>query len=69
MTPRSRLTTVAPHDSAGNALSLLARQNLNQLPVVDGEHVVGMLRREDIIKWLSLQADAHPGGTGLSAKD
>jgi len=68
MTPRSRLIAMTPRDSAGNALSLLARQNLNQLPVIEDERVVGMLRREDIIKWLSLQADAHLGGAGLSTK-
>lgn len=68
MTPRSKLIAMTPHDSAGNAFSLLARQNLNQLPVIDGERVVGRLRREDIIKWLSLQTDAHMVGAELSTK-
>jgi CBS domain-containing protein len=35
-------------------LLLLAQRDVNQLPVLDGERLVGLLRREDILKWLSL---------------
>jgi Zn-dependent protease/predicted transcriptional regulator len=56
MTPAAELPTIAPEDSAVAALSMLARGDLDQLPVVRGEELVGLLRREDILKWLSLHA-------------
>ena len=55
MTPATRLATVAPDVSALQALEVIAHRDLAQLPVVQGENLVGLLRREDILKWLSLQ--------------
>jgi len=54
MTPVDRLTTVSPRDEAFDVLALLGQRDLNQLPVVDNGRLVGMIRREDILKWLSL---------------
>jgi len=54
MTPADRLTTVSPRDEAFDVLALLGQRDLNQLPVVDNGRLVGMIRREDILKWLSL---------------
>ena len=54
MTPVERLTTVSPRDEAFDVLALLGQRDLNQLPVVDNGRLVGMIRREDILKWLSL---------------
>lgn len=62
MTPARNLVTVAPDRNAGEALELLGRHNLNQLPVVDHGRAVGLVRREDILKWLSLHAG--PGSFG-----
>jgi Zn-dependent protease/predicted transcriptional regulator len=60
MTPVERLVTVSPRVPAIDALSLLNRRDVNQLPVVDGGHLVGFVRREDVLKWLAL----HGGGAG-----
>ena len=54
MTPVDRLTTVSPRDEAFDVLAVLGQRDLNQLPVVDNGRLVGMIRREDILKWLSL---------------
>jgi Zn-dependent protease/CBS domain-containing protein len=54
MTPLERLVTVTPDTDSISALTLLGSANLNQLPVVDQGRCVGMVRREDILKWLSL---------------
>jgi CBS domain-containing protein len=46
---------VSVRQDAAEALGILAQRNVNQLPVLDGERLVGLLRREDVLKWLSLQ--------------
>ncbi len=54
MTPRTRLTTVSPRQEAFEALSILGRENLNQMPVIEGDHLLGMIHREDVLRWLFL---------------
>jgi CBS domain-containing protein len=54
MTPAAELACVSPRQDAAEALALLARRDVNQLPVLDGDKLVGLLRREDLLKWLSL---------------
>lgn len=61
MTPAQSLVTVGADRDANEALALLGRNDLNQLPVVDGDRLVGMVRREDILKWLSLQTGLGTG--------
>jgi Zn-dependent protease len=56
MTPVRDLTTVAPDQDAVEALAIIGRRDLNQLAVVHDDVLVGLLRREDILKWLSLHA-------------
>jgi Zn-dependent protease/predicted transcriptional regulator len=62
MTPSERLVVVAPDTDAGEALETLARRGVNQLPVVEGGRLVGLLRREDVLKWLSLHERALQAG-------
>ncbi|NDJ36029.1 MAG: CBS domain-containing protein [Chloroflexi bacterium] len=57
MTPREALDTVDPNEDAAEALQKLVRRDLRQLPVQEGEQFVGLLRRQDIVKWLQLQSD------------
>lgn len=54
MTPAQNLVSVSVQQNADEALGLLGRHNVNQLPVVDGGQVLGLVRREDILNWLSL---------------
>jgi len=58
MTPVSELVTVSPDRDASEALNLFGRRNVNQLPVVKNGTLLGLIRREDILKWLSLHAGA-----------
>ena len=55
MTPASKLSAVRPGDDAAEALSRLAAADVNQLPVIDGSRLEGVVLREDIIKWLALR--------------
>ena len=57
MTPADRLNRLSPSDDAADALSVLGRGSVNQLPVVEDGRVRGLVRREDILKWLALHGD------------
>jgi Zn-dependent protease/CBS domain-containing protein len=61
MTPADRVAAVKPEDDAAEAMVVLTRRGVNQLPVVERGRVVGLLRREDILRWLSLYGDASLG--------
>jgi Zn-dependent protease/predicted transcriptional regulator len=54
MTPRSRLVTTWSQEDLADALEKLSRTNVSQLPVLDGDRLVGMLWRSDIAKWIEL---------------
>ncbi|MFW6049958.1 MAG: site-2 protease family protein [Myxococcota bacterium] len=54
MTPASDLSTVAADDAADEALRALASRDVDQLPVMEGDRLVGMVRRQDLVRWLSL---------------
>jgi Zn-dependent protease/CBS domain-containing protein len=56
MTPANRLVTVSPTDEASKALTKLAQQDVNQMPVLQNGLLRGMLRRRDIMRWLQLQS-------------
>ena len=58
MTPVAQLVTLAPDQDAMQALELFGRHDLNQIPVMQNGAVVGLIRREDILTWLSM----HTGG-------
>jgi Zn-dependent protease/predicted transcriptional regulator len=66
MTPAEQLVSVGPDTDAMEALALLGRQGVNQLPVVDNGRLVGLLRREDLLKWLTVHSQ-QPAGGGLQA--
>ncbi|MGB5934073.1 MAG: site-2 protease family protein [Anaerolineae bacterium] len=52
MTALDQLATVAPGDGADQALSALGSRDVGQLPVVEGDTLVGLLRRSDLLRHL-----------------
>ena len=46
--------TVAPDDEARVAATLMSRHKFDRVPVVEGEAVVGIVTRHDIMKILGL---------------
>ena len=54
MIPLERLQTLSPTDQASEALDRLTQYSVNQLPVVEEGRLLGMVTREDVLKWLSL---------------
>lgn len=55
MTPLQELSALRPEADAEHALDELARQDVEQLPVLDQGRVLGLVRRSDLMKWLALQ--------------
>jgi len=59
MVPLQRLASTSPDAVLWSALEKMGRDGVNQLPVVEGNGVVGMLSREDVVHYLHvLQAFA-----------
>jgi Zn-dependent protease/CBS domain-containing protein len=57
MIPLGKLATVRRDAGLWSALEKMGRDGVNQLPVVDGDGIVGMLSREDVVHYLqALQA-------------
>lgn len=57
MTPLTGLATISPAADASEALHLMSRRDVRQLPVVQDGQLVGSIRRQDILRWLQLQSD------------
>lgn len=57
MTPVAELATVRPEDDALEAMTALSRAAVDQLPVVSGERLQGLVRRQDILTWMALYGD------------
>lgn len=55
MTPADELAVVTPRDDAADALNKLIQRDVRQVPVMQDGHLVGMVRRRDIVRWLQLQ--------------
>ena len=59
MTSSQKMVVVAPEEEAAEAFERLQAKDIRQLPVVNGNKIVGLLRRKDIIRWLQFQS--HSG--------
>lgn len=58
MAPAEGMPAVDASAGAQEALEKLATSDADQLPVVDHGQLRGFVRRQDILKWLTLQPDA-----------
>ncbi|MCW8193560.1 CBS domain-containing protein [Proteobacteria bacterium 005FR1] len=54
MTGREKLKTLTANDDSFHALSELSSTGVNQMPVLRDRRVVGLLQREDVLRWLQL---------------
>jgi Zn-dependent protease/CBS domain-containing protein len=57
MTPRSQLEVLSPSTEASQALRSLSTEGRDEIPVVEGQRLRGMVRRQDLLRWLSLHVD------------
>jgi CBS domain-containing protein len=60
MAGRERLHTVTLDTPAVDAMELISENNVEQVPVLDGSELVGMLSRTDIFRQLELRESLKP---------
>ncbi len=58
MTPKADLVTTTPVEEVSDALDDLSRRDIRQMPVLQDGHFIGLIRRQDIIRWLQLQSNS-----------
>lgn len=56
MTPKDKLIVTHPGEDASDALNELLVRDIRQIPVMEDGHMVGLVRRRDIIRWLQLSS-------------
>jgi Zn-dependent protease/predicted transcriptional regulator len=57
MTPADRLRVIAPGSEVTEALRLMAEQDFHQLPVVDDGRLVGLLTRNELVRYLQTRQE------------
>ena len=57
MTPFERLRTVSFGEDARQLLQLMSEADLNQVPVVEGRRLLGMVTRADILHLIQLRRE------------
>lgn len=57
MTPATQLHTVSPGDSLTSALQLMALHDVNQVPVVRGRELMGMVTRADLMRFIQTRRE------------
>ena len=55
MTPFERLHTVTPQEDAARVLELMSESDVNQVPVMDGRRLVGIVTRGDILRLIQIR--------------
>jgi Zn-dependent protease len=55
MTPLERLHTVTPQEDATRVLELMSESDVNQVPVMDGKRLVGIVTRGDILRLIQIR--------------
>lgn len=59
MRPLDRTRTVGPNTPVTEALEVMASQDLNQLPVVSGGELAGLISRSHILQLIQTRAELH----------
>jgi Zn-dependent protease/predicted transcriptional regulator len=59
MRPLRKLRTVSPDTPAVQALQMMGRDDINQLPVVSNGHLEGLFSRSHVVRFLQAHAQLH----------
>jgi Zn-dependent protease/CBS domain-containing protein len=57
MTPFDKLKWVAPGEDLSSAMQLLTAEDINQLPVVENNRIVGMVARDNILSFIHTRGE------------
>lgn len=60
MTPFNKLRTVTAHDTLPDVLAQLGGGEVNQVPLVDGKQLLGLIHRADVIKYIQTRQQMAP---------
>lgn len=63
MTPVSKLRTVTPRDDLIAVLNHMAAADINQVPVLDGRLLVGMIDRGDLLRFIQVRQEISSGAS------
>lgn len=63
MTPLASLTSLPPTATAEEALDALAKRDVDQVPILSGDHLLGLVRRRDLMRFIALSQ-----ANGLAAR-
>jgi Zn-dependent protease/CBS domain-containing protein len=55
MVPREELKTVGPNDALSDAFDRLARDDVNQLVVVEGDELLGLVSRDQLLNYIHMR--------------
>lgn len=65
MPPLSKLRTVGPGDDLPRVLAQMATGDINQVPLVEGRFLRGMIHRSDVLHYIQVRQEI---GTGVSTE-
>lgn len=57
MTPLARLTVARPNDNALTVIALMDEGDINQVPVVEGKRVVGIIGRDNLLRLIHTRSE------------
>jgi len=60
MVPFDKLRTVSPETELAVVLKIITEDNINQVPVVSGGNVIGMITREHLLNFINLRGELQP---------
>ncbi|UCE97996.1 MAG: site-2 protease family protein [Dehalococcoidia bacterium] len=55
MVPLTELRQVSPHEDLARVMKMLTEEEINQLPVVEDEKIIGMISRENMLTFINLR--------------
>jgi CBS domain-containing protein len=63
MTPFAKLKTVSARDELPKVLGLMATDDINQVPLVEGNLLRGLIHRGDVIRYIQMRQEIGTGAT------
>jgi Zn-dependent protease/predicted transcriptional regulator len=57
MTPLDKLKSVSSNEDLSNVLRIMAEEDINQVPVVEGNNIVGMIARDSLLAFISVRGE------------
>ena len=63
MTPLSKLRTASMRDDLTYVLGQMAAGDVNQVPLMDGRELIGLIHRSDVIRYIQVRQEIGTGAT------